>query len=136
MADVFTPAKRSRVMAAIRSKGNRTTELRLIDVFRKNKISGWRRNFALFGRPDFVFPKKRVVIFVDGCFWHGCKRCFRMPTSNTQYWVAKIERNRKRDQEVARQLKKGGWKVLRMAECVLENDRLAKLKLVRVLNLK
>jgi DNA mismatch endonuclease (patch repair protein) len=67
MADVFTLEKRSEVMARIRSSGNRDTELRLMALFREQKITGWRRNQrAVFGKPDFVFPKKRVAVFVDG----------------------------------------------------------------------
>jgi DNA mismatch endonuclease (patch repair protein) len=131
--DVFTPEKRSSVMASIRSKGNRTTELRLIKIFRENGISGWRRAYPLFGRPDFVFPKRRVVVFVDGCFWHGCKRCFRLPTSNTGYWVKKIERNRNRDREVSQQLRKKGWKVLRLPECAFKKMSLLQSKLKKAL---
>jgi DNA mismatch endonuclease (patch repair protein) len=126
-------------MAAIRSKGNRSTELRLISVFRRNKIVGWRRGYPIFGRPDFVFPKAKVAIFVDGCFWHGCKRCFRMPTSNIEFWTAKIERNRKRDRRVLLQLKKDGWIVMRISECLFKNEVLVLRKLaqaIKILNAK
>ena len=70
MADVFTRTKRSDVMSRIRSRGNRDTELRMIQLFREHQITGWRRNTRVFGRPDFVFPRPKIAVFVDGCFWH------------------------------------------------------------------
>jgi DNA mismatch endonuclease (patch repair protein) len=73
MADIWTKAKRSAVMSLIRGHGNKDTELRLIKIFRLFGIIGWRRKQKLFGKPDFVFRKQRVVVFVDGCFWHGCR---------------------------------------------------------------
>jgi DNA mismatch endonuclease, patch repair protein len=66
MADVFSKSKRSHVMAAIKSKGNKDTELKLISVFRASGISGWRRNQKIIGKPDFVFRRERLVLFVDG----------------------------------------------------------------------
>jgi DNA mismatch endonuclease (patch repair protein) len=112
--DVFSRRERSRIMSRIRSRGNATTELRLIEVFRAHKITGWRRNHELPGKPDFVFRTKRIVVFVDGCFWHGCPRCYRRPLSNLKYWDAKISRNRKRDRTVRRTLRKLGWRVVRV----------------------
>lgn len=116
MADVFSKQKRSQVMAAIRSKGNKDTELRLISIFRANGISGWRRNQRLAGKPDFVFRKGRFVLFIDGCFWHGCPKHGRKPDSNRSYWLAKLRRNALRDKEVVRKLRKMGWHVLRLWE--------------------
>ena len=89
MTDVFTAAKRSEVMSRIRSRDNKDTELRLIQIFRKAGIKGWRRNQKLVGNPDFVFETVGVVVLVDGCFWHGCPRCYRRPSSNREYWDAK-----------------------------------------------
>jgi DNA mismatch endonuclease (patch repair protein) len=116
MPDVFTRKKRSAVMAAIRSSGNRGTELKLIAIFREAGIRGWRRNFPLEGKPDFCFPKIRMAVFVDGCFWHGCPRHGRKPASNTEYWHAKLERNKKRDLAVGRLLRKKRWRVIRIWE--------------------
>ncbi|NJL26105.1 MAG: hypothetical protein HC902_13685 [Calothrix sp. SM1_5_4] len=79
MADTLTKKKRSAVMAAIRSRYNRSTELTLIAIMRENEIKGWRRGRPLPGRPDFVFPRQRLAVFVDGCFWHGCRWHCRMP---------------------------------------------------------
>ena len=66
MSDVFTKAKRSQVMAAIRSKGNKDTELKLRSLFRRNSIKGWRRHRTLPGKPDFTFSAERIAVFVDG----------------------------------------------------------------------
>ena len=82
MADVFSKRKRSQVMAAIRSKGNKDTELKLAAILRAHGIKGWRRHRPLPGKPDFIFPKHRLAVFVDGCFWHGCRWHCRMPQDN------------------------------------------------------
>ena len=116
MVDVFTPAGRSRVMAAVRSRGNRSTELVLVTAFKEHKITGWRRHYRITGKPDFAFPHARLAVFVDGCFWHGCPRCGSLPTSNREYWKAKIERNTRRDRLQTKELKGRGWSVLRVWE--------------------
>lgn len=121
MADVFDRAERSSIMARVRSHGNRSTEIRLIKLMRNSGIVGWRRRIPLFGKPDFVFRRERVVVFVDGCFWHGCPVCGETPASNRHYWPAKIARNRKRDRVVTRSLRARGWKVIRVWECELRN---------------
>lgn len=90
--------------------------MRLIAGFREAGITGWRRHLPLHGRPDFAFREARVLVFVDGCFWHGCARCYRRPASNRAYWDAKVLRNQARDREVTRELKKRGWRVLRVWE--------------------
>ena len=127
MADVFSRKKRSQIMAAIRSRGNKATELELISIFRGNGITGWRRNLKLPGKPDFVFRRERLVIFVDGCFWHGCKRHCRMPQDNRQYWQHKIARNVARDRETERCFQKTGWQILRVWEHSLKTPiRVAK----------
>src|SRR5438477_8834803 len=101
-------------MAAVRSKGNRETELRLVDILQAAGITGWRRHQPLPGRPDFVFRAERLAIFVDGCFWHGCAKHCRRPASNAEYWRKKIAGNMARDRATARLLKKSGWRVLRI----------------------
>jgi DNA mismatch endonuclease (patch repair protein) len=116
MADVFTKAKRSAVMSRIRGKGNRDTELALMKLFRLHGITGWRRHQKVFGKPDFLFRKARLAVFVDGCFWHGCPRCFRQPKSNRIFWTEKIAGNKKRDLLVGRVLRKQGWRVVRIWE--------------------
>lgn len=86
MPDVFTPAQRSKVMSRIKSRGNRETELLFASLLRKNGISGWRRHLPLTGRPDFTFKRNRVVVFIDGCFWHCCPKCGNMPVNNAVFW--------------------------------------------------
>lgn len=114
MADIFSKEERSRVMATVRSYGNKQTELELIAILRAHGITGWRRKHPLFGHPDFVFPRERVVVFVDGCFWHGCPRHGTTPANNRRYWKAKIARNIIRDRRTSRILKAAGWKVVRV----------------------
>jgi DNA mismatch endonuclease (patch repair protein) len=116
MADVFTKAKRSAVMSLIRSRGNRATELRLIALMREHRITGWRRNAPVFGKPDFIFRRERVAVFVDGCFWHGCPKHGTRPKQNRKFWDTKITRNRERDRGVDRELRKLGWRVVRIWE--------------------
>jgi DNA mismatch endonuclease, patch repair protein len=101
-------------MSRIRGTGNRATELKLISFFRQYSITGWRRHQALPGRPDFVFPKKHVAIFVDGCFWHCCPKHWSLPVTNRLFWQRKLERNKSRDKAVNLDLRKRGWQVLRI----------------------
>lgn len=103
-------------MAQVKSSGNKSTEEKLLAVLRENGIIGWRRNYPLFGKPDFVFPSAKVAVFVDGCFWHGHPRKCRIPKANRLYWVNKIARNVARDRRVTRVLKEKGWKVIRIWE--------------------
>lgn len=150
MPDVFTPAKRSEVMSRIRSRGNAATEGRLVALMKAARITGWRRQvairFQVSGsklqaqvaarrkrvrnlkptkpvRPDFVFRRERVVVFVDGCFWHGCPRHATRPMQNRKFWDAKLTRNKARDAQVSRGLRQAGWKVLRIWECALTIKR-------------
>ncbi len=133
MADVFTPTKRSEVMSRIRSRGNKETELALLSILRLNRITGWRRHAPLLGKPDFTFPKVRLVIFVDGCFWHGCPRCYRRPRSSTSYWDSKLSRNRQRDRQVTRTLRREGWKVIRIWQHQLKQTDIVALKIHKIL---
>lgn len=122
MADTFSTQERSQIMSKVKSKKNKSTELKLIAFFKSRKIIGWRRNSKLFGKPDFVFPALRVAIFVDGCFWHGhtCRNV--TPASNKDYWTAKIDRNKKRDILVSETLTAKNWKVVRIWECALRKQ--------------
>ncbi len=119
MADIFTKAKRSAVMALIRGSGNAATELRMVALMRAHGITGWRRNARVFGKPDFAFRQVRVALFVDGCFWHGCPRHATQPRTRAAFWAAKFSRNQARDREVVRTLRKAGWTVVRVWECDL-----------------
>ena len=152
MPDIFSKRKRSAVMSAIRSRGNCDTELRLIALMRAHGITGWRRGsvirdqksevgsqkaepgrrkiggkrrvrFAV--RPDFVFRSKRLAVFVDGCFWHGCPIHGTKPKNDAAFWRKKIAANQARDQLVNRTLRAQGWKVVRIWEHELarKNER-------------
>ena len=118
-SDVFTKTKRSAVMARIRGTGNKDTELRLIALMRAHGITGWRRHRPLFGKPDFVFPKQKLAVFVDGCFWHGCPQHFTRPKTRQEFWDAKIAANQARDRLVTCTLRSRGWRVLRLWEHAL-----------------
>lgn len=131
--DIFSPAKRSEIMSKIKSKNASSTELKLIKLLRESKISGWRRNSKIFGHPDLIFQKQKMAVFVDGCFWHGCRICKRniSPLTNAAYWKGKIKRNRQRDKEVNKVLRKRGWTVIRIRECMLKKNPHSQLKRIR-----
>jgi DNA mismatch endonuclease, patch repair protein len=155
MADVFSKSKRSEVMSRIRLRGNQDTEVALAKLFRRNKITGWRRQVQLRiankelrtkaggggkiirnskfkirhfkVRPDFIFPELKLAIFVDGCFWHGCPKHGTKPKGNAVFWRRKFSRNIARDRLVTRTLRKTGWHVLRIWEHELSRKHEARL---------
>ena len=133
MADIWSKQKRSEVMSLIRSRGNKATELRLIEIFREFGITGWRRNQPLLGKPDFTFRRERVVVFVDGCFWHGCPKCYKRPSSNQKFWDTKIANNRKRDRLVNRELRRLGWQIVRVWQHQLVNSASVAGRVIRAL---
>lgn len=114
MTDVFKREKRSWIMSRILSRGNKRTELALLRILRAYDLGGWRRHPQVFGTPDFIFPKHRVAIFVDGCFWHSCPEHVSQPATNRLLWRKKLDRNMERDRLVTRTLKNRGWRVLRI----------------------
>lgn len=119
MADVVDGAKRSYIMSRVKSSGNKSTEVRLVKLFKEMGLKGWRRNYRVKGKPDFVFLRAKTAVFADGCFWHGhpCRNI--KPEANAEFWRAKIERNMKRDREVNEIFLARGWKVIRIWECEL-----------------
>ena len=106
---------RTRIMRSNKSHGNVSTELTLMRLFRFSGISGWRRGIEIAGRPDFVFKHQRLAVFIDGCYWHGCK-CRRLPKKNRLYWQQKFISNQTRDRRVTRDLRNQGWIVIRIWE--------------------
>ncbi len=116
MSDILATIERSALMAKVRGSGNDSTELKLIAVFRLHGVTGWRRKAPLFGKPDFVFPKLKLAVFVDGCFWHACPLHATQPKQNAKFWQEKIARNVARDRLVNRTLRARGWRVLRIWE--------------------
>lgn len=127
MTDTFSQKQRSEIMKAVKSKGNKSTEIKLIEIFKVHHITGWRRNSNLAGRPDFIFPKNRIAIFTDGCFWHGhnCRNVH--PSDNAEYWQNKIKRNKERDKAITKELSQKGWQVVRIWECEIKKGKIQKL---------
>lgn len=111
-------------MARVKGRENRSTELRLIQIFKEFKITGWRRRIVMFGSPDFVFREARLAVFVDGCFWHSCPLHGSLPSSNELFWMRKLSRNKKRDLLVSRELRNAGWTVIRIWHHELKNPKL------------
>lgn len=124
--DTVSKEKRSWTMSQVKSSGNKSTEQKLVLFFKKFRITGWRRNYPLFGKPDFVFPKKKTAVFVDGSFWHGHPQYCRIPKTNKSYWLKKISRNQERDKEVNEVLSSKGWKVVRIWDFELKDEALIK----------
>lgn len=115
----FGNLSRSQLMSRVRSTGNQTTEKRLAGLLREKGLTGWRRHQPLPGRPDFVWPKMKVAVFVDGCFWHGHNCRNLTPKKNSSAWQDKIQKTRARDRRNSRLLRQLGWKVIRIWECRL-----------------
>lgn len=129
--DTFSKAERSRIMSRVKSSGNKSTEAAFITLMTERGITGWRRHQPVFGKPDFVFRKTRIAVFIDGCFWHGCPKHCRMPATNRDYWERKIGRNLERDKKVKRELRKAGWTVVRIWEHELKDGTVSR-KLKRI----
>ena len=121
MVDIFTKEKRSHIMSRVRSK-NTKLELLLRKYLFSKGLRGYRVNVNLFGKPDIVFPKYKVAIFVDGCFWHKCPKCFKAPETNKEFWTKKINGNVERDKRVNQQLSETGYTVIRFWEHQIVND--------------
>ncbi len=119
MVDVFTPEKRSEIMSKIRGKNTK------IEVLLRRLLFATGLRYRIhYGkhRIDIAFPSSKVAVFVDGCFWHKCPKHFQMPTSNVSYWKNKIARNVEREKEKDKELKKKGWKVIRVWEHTLKES--------------
>lgn len=121
MADIFTKKKRGQIMASI--SGKETKPEIIIRKYLFAQGFRFRKNVrTLLGKPDIVLPKYKTIIFVHGCFWHGhsCNRG-KIPTTNAEFWRAKIQSNIKRDRKVIRELKKSGWKIIIVWDCKLSS---------------
>ena len=119
-------------MSAVRGRGNKTTELQLRLGLVRSGISGWKLHpRGLVGNPDFFFPERKVAVFVDGCFWHGCPNCGHIPKKNNTFWATKIRRNRERDAIKTSQLVDSGIKVLRFWEHELKEDAIKCVRLIK-----
>lgn len=134
MTDVFNPAQRSAVMRAVKSKDTAPERA----VRRAAHALGLRfrlHRADLPGKPDLVFPARRVALFVHGCFWHGhdCPRGARMPQTNRAYWQAKIARNMARDSVSSAALKKLGWTPRKIWECETRDPAALSRRIARLL---
>jgi DNA mismatch endonuclease (patch repair protein) len=114
MPDDRTPAQRSETMRRVRSTDTSCERALRSAIHRRGLRYSLRRKLP--GSPDIVFVNGRVAVFVDGCFWHGCPKHCRRPSSNTAYWTAKIDRNMARDARVSGDLRARGWRVIRLWE--------------------
>ncbi len=129
--DPLTPDERSRRMSLVRSKDTKP-EMR---VRRLTHALGYRYRLHrrdLPGNPDMVFPSRKKIIFVHGCFWHrhrGCPRC-RLPKTRVGFWKTKLEKNKARDIKNRRELKRLGWNVLVLWECQTEEASSLKKRIV------
>ncbi|MFN8133650.1 MAG: very short patch repair endonuclease [Solirubrobacteraceae bacterium] len=125
MADIFTPEKRSEVMAAIRSSGTKP-ELRLIAMVQElvgEDLEVDCNVRTLPGTPDVVVPELDLAIFADGCFFHGCPKHGKVPSSNVDYWAPKLARNVQRDTRSRAALRRRGYAVWRFWEHDLTGRR-------------
>jgi DNA mismatch endonuclease (patch repair protein) len=147
MVDVFSKAKRSEVMARIRSRNNKATELAFMTLLRSHRITGWRRHLPIMlpksskedrdrrrrqVKPDFVFRARRLAVFIDGCFWHGCPIHGTKPSANKEFWRNKLRANRARDRFVDQALRQKEWTVLRFWEHQLRRGNWVMTKLRRL----
>jgi len=115
MSDVLTPEQRRLNMERIHGK-NTSPELKIRRLLCKGGIRGYRIHYDLPGKPDIVFVKKKIAIFIDGCFWHKCPVCFIEPETRKEFWLDKIDRNVTRDRKIEEELLSHGWTVLRFWE--------------------
>jgi DNA mismatch endonuclease, patch repair protein len=115
---------RSLLMSKVKSRGNKSTEIKVEDKLLEQEINLWIKHpKGIFGNPDFYFPNNRLALFVDGCFWHGCKKCCRnIPKTRSDYWIDKISKNTKRDNKIRRVLRKEGYHIMRIWEHDLKRD--------------
>ena len=118
-------------MSRIKGRDNRDTELVLAKLFRQNEITGWRRHLSLCGKPDFAFRKERVAVFVDGCFWHACPKHATLPKNNRALWKKKFIGNTNRDKRVNRELRKDGWRGVRIWEHDLSKNSAVCIRRIR-----
>lgn len=133
MSDIVSKKKRSEIMSQIKSKDSK------IEILFRKEL--WKQGFRYkknsskyFGKPDVLLPKYKTVIFIDSCFWHGCKKHCRVPAVRKKYWTEKIARNKERDREVSKYYKKQGWKIFRIWEHGITKSVMKIKKNIHVIN--
>jgi len=135
MVDNVSQNRRSQIMRLVKSKDTKL-ELKFRKALRKIGYK-FRKNVSnYFGKPDIALPKYKTVIFIDSCFWHGCSKHCRLPSSKKKYWIKKIERNKNRDKEVNAHYKKMNWKIIRIWEHGIKDINAAIVYITKRLNKK
>jgi len=130
MADMFAPEKRSEIMAKVHST-NTTPEIRVRKLLHSMGYRFRLQKRDLPGNPDIVLPRYKTVIFVHGCFWHGCPTCRHAkirPVTNAEYWEKKLDRTLQRDKSNLEALEQAGWKVMVIWECETKKKDLLDLR--------
>lgn len=131
MGDIFTKEKRSEFMAGVKSKGTKI-EL-MVRKWLYHHGFRYRLNDKRFpGTPDIVITRFRTVIFIHGCFWHAHTNCkyFKLPKTNMDFWLEKLQSNIERDKQQVNKLRQMGWKVIIIWECELRQHPEARLNLL------
>lgn len=133
MADTFTKLERSQIMRAVHSTGT-SAESKCEVLLRSLKLPFKQHADDLPGRPDFILRASKLALFVHGCFWHAHKGCksATLPSSNVDYWVRKIDRNRRRDRRVREALRKAGWRTAVIWECKLRDGESVTSRLLKL----
>ena len=121
MTDIFSKEKRSEIMSKVRNKDSQI-EIEFRKELWKEGFRYGKNSAKYFGKPDLVLPKYETVIFIDSCFWHGCRRHGSTPKTRGSFWKTKIEGNKERDAEVSKYYKKLGWKIFRIWEHNLKKN--------------
>lgn len=120
MPDTFSTQERSEIMRRVKGK-NTSLEMKVRSALHRRGLR-YRLNYPLPGKPDIVFVRARLAIFVDSCFWHGCPQHLRMPKSNQDYWSGKIHRNVERDVKTNELYEEIDWHIIRIWEHELKED--------------
>lgn len=121
-------------MSLIKGKNNKSTEVKFRMLLVRSKFLGWKmHDNEIFGKPDFYFPDFKVAIFLDGCYWHGCKKCGHIPKTRSEFWKAKININKNRDKSVNYYLSNAGVKIIRIWEHQLKS-KLSSNKVLKLIN--
>jgi DNA mismatch endonuclease (patch repair protein) len=115
MTDTFSKEKRSEIMRSVKSHDSKI-ELAVRKLFWNSGFRYRKNSKNYFGKPDITLKKHKTVVFVDSCFWHGCRKHFRAPETRKEYWIEKIKRNKKRDKSVNQYYKNLNWTVFRIWE--------------------
>lgn len=130
--DNLTKKQRSLCMSNIKSRNTKAEIIFRKYIFDKG-LRGYRVNSTVLGKPDIFFPKKKIAVFIDGCFWHKCPKCFVKPKSGIVYWQKKIENNVSRDKKINKELRQQGFQVLRFWEhSILKQTQKCFDKLIKV----